>query len=162
MMKSHSPIVLRTARESDLEELRGLIHRTIDARYRGVYPEAAVAFFKGYHSGERILERIRYAAVVVLERENRLIGTGSLVGDEILGVFVSPDHQGRGYGRRIMATLEARARERNLPAVTLSVSLPAVPFYRALGYTMLKPRFLEMPGGERLDYFEAWKVILSS
>lgn len=154
-----SPLVLRRARESDLEALLLLIHDTIDVSYRGVYPESAIEFFKNHHRRERILERLRGGVVLVFERTNRLIATGALVGNEILGVFVSPDHQRRGFGRRIMLVLESHAKGLGLRSVTLSVSLPAERFYRAIGYELLKPRHIKMPDGERLDYWEAWKII---
>ncbi len=154
-----SPLVLRRARESDLGSLLRLIHDTIDVSYRGFYPDSALEFFKNHHRREKILERLRGGVVLVFERTNRLIATGSHVGNEILGVFVSPHHQGKGLGRQLMLVLESHAKGLGLRSVTLSVSLPAERFYRALGYELLKPRYITMNDGKRLDYWEAWKII---
>lgn len=159
MRRTPAFVDLRFARESDLEPLFLLIRDTIEFSYRGVYPDSAVEFFKRYHSGERIYERIQNGVVLVLEKQGRLVATGSLVGNEILGVFVAGDHQGRGFGKKIMFVLESHAKLRGLRSVTLSVSLPSEGFYRKLGYEILKPRSIEMPDGERLDYWEAWKII---
>jgi ABC-type sulfate transport system permease component len=37
-----------------------------------------------------------------LEKDGKVIGTGSLVGTDILGVFVHPRFQHQGYGKAIM------------------------------------------------------------
>ena len=81
--------------------------------------------------------------------EGFLVGT---IGDEVVAtamvgfdghrgwvyyVAVAPEHQGGGFGRRIMAAAERLLRERGCPKVNLLVrtsNAGVIEFYRRLGY----------------------------
>ncbi len=151
---------IRKFQTSDLESVRRLIHRTIDACYPAVYPPRAVDFFKGYHSAEGILKRSRQGEVLVVERDGHLIATGALAGGEIAGVFVDPEFQGGGIGAELMRALEDRAVEKGWTEVELSVSLPSRGFYERLGYGRFETRSIDVGGGERLDYWQARKRLV--
>jgi ribosomal protein S18 acetylase RimI-like enzyme len=152
--------IFRPFRDADLESVRALIHRTIDACYTGIYPPRAVEFFKEYHSGAKILERSRRGDLLVAEREGKLIGTGSIEGGEISGVFVDPAFQRGGIGARLVRALEGRAVEQGRAEVELSVSLPSRGFYERLGYRVVEKRSIDVGGGERLDYWQARKRLI--
>jgi len=138
-----------------------MICDTIDASYSGVYPVRAVQFFKEYHSEERIMDRSKAGEVWIVEKEGSIVATGALVGDEILAVFVKPDNQGRGYGRKIMTELESRAKTKGLSEVVLSVSLPSRKFYENLQYEVLAERSLDVGEGQHLDYWPGRKTLTS-
>ena len=123
---------------SDLSFLRQMVHDTIDAAYSGVYPERAVEFFKAYHSEEKIRERSQQGEILIIERNNVIVATGAIVGNEVLGVFVRPPEQGSGYGKAIMNELERRAKTEGMTHITLAVSLPSRKFYEALGYEIVR------------------------
>jgi RimJ/RimL family protein N-acetyltransferase len=158
-MSAPDPIRLREFRASDLEALLRLIHDTIDASYSPVYPARAIRFFKDFHSEANILERHQTGEILILEKEGKPIGTGSLVGADILGVFVHPRYQHRGYGKAIMKELEKRAVLHAVSAVVLSVSLPSKRFYESLGYEMTASRSVDVGESQRLDYWEAEKTL---
>jgi ribosomal protein S18 acetylase RimI-like enzyme len=155
-------IHLRPFIESDLESVRSLIHRTIDACYSGVYPPRAVAFFKQYHSAENILERSRCGDYLVLFMGGMAIATGSIANGEISSVFVDPDFQHAGIGARMMRALEGRAVEKEWAEVELSVSLPSRGFYERLGYGIREECSIDVGGGERLIYWKAKKRLFRS
>ena len=142
---------------SDLESVRRLIHRTVDACYPGVYPPRAVEFFKGYHSAEGILKRSREGEMLVAERGGQLVATGALAGGEIAGVFVDPEFQRGGIGAELMRALEDDAAGKGLTEVELSVSLPSRGFYERLGYVIFDARSIDVGEGQRLDYWQARK-----
>ena len=87
---------------SDLSALRQMMHGVIDASYSGVYPERAVAFFKTFHSEERILERSQKGETLIIERNDGIAATGAIVNGEASGVFVRLRDQGKGYGKAVM------------------------------------------------------------
>lgn len=138
-----------------------MIYNTIHVSYSGVYPVRAVQFFKEYHSNERILERSRTGEILIVEREGAIVATGSLVGNEISAVFVSPDFQGHGYGKRIMRELESRANAQGIPEVILNVSLPSRKFYENLDYEILPERSIDVGEGQVLNYWPARKILTS-
>jgi GNAT superfamily N-acetyltransferase len=150
---------LRAFEPSDLEAVRQLIHAAIDASYTDVYPPRAVQFFKDYHTADRILERHAKGDVVLVEREAELLGTGAIVGDHIVAVFVHPEHQRHGIGTSVMEDLERAARAAGHHSVHLDVSLPSRPFYESRGYTHLESCSIDVGVGERLDYWTAEKSL---
>ncbi|MBQ3864936.1 MAG: GNAT family N-acetyltransferase [Clostridia bacterium] len=91
---------------------------------------------------EDILSRASWTHFYVAEDEGAIIGCGAIGPyyrreDEscLFTFFVSPDHQRRGVGRKIMETLEhdtyfLRARRVEIPA-----SVTGLPFYLKMGYS---------------------------
>ena len=55
---------------------------------------------------------------------------------------VSPLHQGKGLGRRLMNELEANLRSRGFTNLVLHARASAVGFYRKLGYTVVGDEFI--------------------
>lgn len=151
---------IRGARVSDASDVRQLIHDTIRLSYAGIYPPRAVEFFLEFHSEERILQRVALGSTLVAEVDGEMVATGSLVGGEILGVFVSPECQRRGLGTAVMLELEEMARARGYSEVELSISLPSLSFYEDLGYAVQEERSLDVGEGQRLDHWNATKSLL--
>ena len=149
---------IRQFRVSDVRIVRELIHYTIDVSYSPVYPPRAVQFFKDFHSEAKIIERHQKGGILVAEKDRKVIGTGSIVDTEILGVFIHPDFQHLGYGRCLMQELEKKAAVNGTNEVALSVSLPSRRFYENLGYEILKDCTIDVGEGQRLDYWEAKKT----
>jgi GNAT superfamily N-acetyltransferase len=153
--------VIRPFREADLVSLHRMINDTIDASYAGVYPDRAVQFFKEYHSQKRIMERSWAGEILIIERHGFIVATGTLVGNEILGVFVKPGDQGQGLGKRIMSELEGRAKKKGFSEIVLSVSLPSRKFYETLEYELLDECSLDVGEGQHLNYWPARKTMTS-
>ncbi len=151
------PATLRECRRSDVIAVRRLIHETIDASYTGVYPSRALQSFREFHSDDSIAKRMKTGTVLVLEREGEIVATGSLVGNEICGVFVRASCQRCGYGRVVMVELERRAKANGCAAVELSVSLPSRAFYESLGYEITDECSMDVGEGQRLDYWRGRK-----
>lgn len=150
---------IREFQDADIGVLRRLIFETIDVSYAPVYPPRAIEFFKRFHAEAEIRARGRDGTTLVVEDDGALIATGSLVGDEILAVFVRPGVQRGGYGKALMQALEARACANGVTACTLSISLPSLEFYQGLGYEILEERARDLGDGQRLDFWKARKSL---
>ncbi len=148
---------LRPLRQSDVAAVHRLINQTIDSCYPGVYPPRAVAFFRKFHTEDRISQRLCDGVVVVIVRDREFLATGALVDGDIFGVFVHPGFQRRGYGRTIMHALEGQALQIGHDEVVLSVSLPSRAFYEGLGYEVIEDCFMDVGEGQRLDFWKARK-----
>lgn len=93
----------------------------------------------------------RDAAIYVLARVGgRAVGTGRLLLGEPPGenahigrVAVLAEWRLHGVGREVMAALEAEARTRGFPGLTLGAQLHAIPFYERLGYVARGDVFLD-------------------
>ncbi len=150
---------IREFQRADLPAVKALVYQTIAVCYPGHYCAEAVRFFVDYHSEEAILRDAQNGRTIVLDKASRTLGTGTLVGDEIKRVFVSPAFQKRGWGRRIMQHLEETAALAGVEVVRLDASLPAKTFYDRLGYTTVEPAFLPVENGRRLDFFRMQKTL---
>jgi GNAT superfamily N-acetyltransferase len=153
--------MIRPFNRTDLHALHRMICETIDTSYSGVYPPRAVAFFKEHHSEKNILDRSATGEILVLisEGDGSILATGSLIGSEIIGVFVRPDHQSQGYGKAIMTQLEQIAMEKEILRLSLSISLPSRRFYEHLGYRVLNECVLDVGGGDFLEYWSGRKEL---
>ena len=93
------------------------------------------------HSAEIISERAKDGHMYVACDGSRIIGCGAIAGywgstteSILLTIFVLPEYQGQGVGKRIIQTLEQdefflRAKRIEIPA-----SITAVEFYKKMGY----------------------------
>ena len=152
-------ISIRRFRDSDLDQLARLINETIGISYAGVYPPRAVQFLKDYHSEKKIADRSTIGTTLVVEENGVLVATGSLVGDEILGVFVHPRLQKGGRGKALMKALENEGRASGLRGIGLNISLPSKSFYESLGYRVVEEISIDVGEGQRLDFWKAVKQL---
>jgi GNAT superfamily N-acetyltransferase len=136
-----------------------MICETIDESYSNVYPDRAVQFFKQFHSEDNILERSQVGEILIIEEDGIFVATGTLVENEILGVFVKADRQGKGYGKEIMNALENRAKTKGYSEITLSISLPSRNFYENLGYEILDERSIDVGENQYLYFWTGRKTI---
>jgi histone acetyltransferase (RNA polymerase elongator complex component) len=150
---------IRMFAKSDLKVVQQLINDTIDISYFSTYPQQALNFFKGFHSVERIMERSQKGKTIVLEKNGKIIGTGSFLNGEILGVFINPNFQHQGYGIQLMLELEQIAIAHNYNKVSLSISLPSREFYEGLGYRISKECSFQVKNGKYLAYWTASKQL---
>lgn len=89
--------------------------------------------------------------VVVALLGARVVGTASLDGEIVRTVFVAPDVQSRGVGRRLMHELEHRARARGITKISVPSSITAELFYTKLGFTAVRDSY---HGAERTIIME--------
>ena len=89
--------------------------------------------------------------VIVALLGARVVGTASLDGDVVRTVFVAPDVQNRGVGRRLMDELVRRARARDVVKLSVPSSITAELFYAKLGFAAVRDSY---HGAERTIIME--------
>jgi GNAT superfamily N-acetyltransferase len=160
MIKQNN-IKTRRFRKTDLADVRNLIYKTIDNCYADFYCVEAIKFFKDWHNDEKILKNAKEGYTLVVEKDNQIIGTGTVVGDEIMRVFVDPVFQKRDFGKLIMRQLEQKAVSNGIDVTKLDASLPSKKFYELLDYVVLEETFVEVENNKRLDYFKMEKALIT-
>jgi GNAT superfamily N-acetyltransferase len=148
--------------DGDVEALQKLIYNTINESYKDFYGPHSIRYFKEYHSRSKILADAGEGYTVVVELNERIVGTGTVCGTNIRRVFISPAFQGRGWGRMVMEALEKNALSQGLNHLNLHASLPSQVFYRHLGYRTKEEGFIQVSPDERLDYFYMEKTLNGS
>lgn len=147
-----------TADTSMAEEIRRVLHTTIQTVYPKYYPRGVVDFFCGFHSIEHIQEGIASEGMGVLLERGVIAGTGCFDGNHITGVYVLPHCQGKGFGSYIMDCLEAKIKKQHQKSI-LDASLPAVRMYERRGYRTVGHGVIDVGNGERLVYEQMEKVL---
>ena len=75
------------------------------------------------------------AETLVLEEKGQVLGFASLHEQRLAALFVNPDAQGRGLGRRLLD--DAKSRRDSLELGVYRANARAVAFYRAGGFVTL-------------------------
>ncbi len=132
---------IRRFREEDAEAVSALVIKTLRiSNVKDYTPELMEEVVKSQQP-QNVLERAGWTHFYVAEENGELIGCGAIGPywgrqDEssLFTIFVLPEWQGKGIGRRIIETLEQdefflRAKRTEIPA-----SITAVDFYRRMGY----------------------------
>ena len=139
------------ATEKDSEYIALIVQDTIKTIYPQYYPKEVVDFFCNLHNQENILRDIKSGLVGVLIKDNEIVGTGCYRDNHITRVYVSPQHQKRGYGSYIMQCLENEIASKYDKAV-LDASLPASMMYEKRGYKTIKHEKWNVENGAVLVY----------
>ena len=87
-------------------QLKRVIDETVEACYSHYPDEYRQHTTEQHHSKTQILNTATTGFTLVLESQEHIIGTGTLLDNKIEGVYIHPDHQRQGYGTRIMQALE--------------------------------------------------------
>ena len=127
---------IRKASPADLPMVGFITRRTIQAVYPHYYPRGAVEFFLDWHRDKNILPDIERGEVYLLFDGGMAAGTVTLHGDEITRLYVTPELQGRGYGRALLDFGERAIGER-YGKIRLEASLPAAAIYWKRGYRVV-------------------------
>jgi GNAT superfamily N-acetyltransferase len=150
-------VTMRQAAVNDLSQLLNLVHHTIDISYRDIYHAEAIQAFKDYHSVENLTHDLETGYIIVAEHKDKIIGTGTLLDTNIRRVFISPEHQQYGLGRRIALELERKARSQGLTSIDLSASLGSRIFWVNLGFEFQKEAFITVANDKKLVFYEMTK-----
>lgn len=106
------------------------------------YPSEFITFLVDHFSPAQIVENAQVQHLFVALEDDRVIGTGGLANFGSaeqpsfygVAVFVEPERQGEGIGRRLMAAVEAEAAKIGAQKLTVRAAIGARTFYERLGY----------------------------
>lgn len=129
-------------------EVAEIVEKTIRVIYPHYYPSGAVQFFLELHNEDRIMEAADREDIYLAVVKEKIVGTGSIRGNEIRRLFILPEYQAKGYGSRLMDLLEDMV-FRQYPVVHIDASFPAEGMYLKRGYRI---KTFERIGTESGDY----------
>ena len=134
-------MVIRRFRESDAEKVSKMIIRTERITNSKDYSEEWINALERRAQPSHILERAGWTHFYVVEENDTIIGCGAIgpywgseTESSLFNIFVLPEYQGEGIGRKIIETLERDEYFLRAKRVEVPASITAVNFYRKLGY----------------------------
>ena len=136
-------ITLRRFRNGDEFAVSDVICTTLAISNRKDYSPGFIEENIRSHSPEVIAARAEEAHFYVATDGETIIGCGGITGywgsteeSYLTSIFVLPDYQGKGVGRKIVETLEADEYFRRAWCTEVGSSLTAVSFYLRMGYEL--------------------------
>lgn len=133
---------VRRLKNSDAEEVSKLIIKTLRTTnirdYSAEYIENDVKKF----TPEGVIKRAAWTHFYVVCDKDSVVGCGAIGSywgkeDEssLFTIFVLPEYQGRGIGRKIIETLEKDEYFLRAKRIEIPASITACEFYKKMGYT---------------------------
>jgi putative acetyltransferase len=148
-------IHIRTGTLEDRPRIRELHVASIRELCSKSYSASQIETWAGFLTPDRYTAVITdgQRRFVVAEIGNRVAGFGQFhpAAAEVEAIYVDPEHAGRGIGNALMGHIEGLARAESLPALRLTATLNAVPFYEHHGFRVTGRGELEHPSGAVLD-----------
>jgi N-acetylglutamate synthase-like GNAT family acetyltransferase len=133
---------IELAKLSEIEAIQKMIEKTVRGeKFSSYYPKMSIDYLVESLNFEGIKKRMEWTHFYVAKIDDAIIGCGAIgpywdseTESSLFNIFVDPDFQGQGIGRKIVETLESdeffvRAKRIEVPA-----SMVAIPFYKKLGY----------------------------
>jgi GNAT superfamily N-acetyltransferase len=129
---------LRAARNDDAEAVSQVIVSALRESNARDYPREVIERLAQIFSPAAVLDMMGKRTVFVATSGQRIVGTASLDRGVVHAVFVAPDIQRCGVGRRLMAEVERAARSEGTATLVVQSSVTAVPFYARLGFKTVR------------------------
>ena len=120
---------------ADVPAISALCQNTIRHSNAADYSADEINSVCADHSVAGITERMGRRHIVILQHQGIIAGTVSLEKDKLHSLFVSPAHQGFGYGAMLVGYIEDYAKRSGVTRLCLSSSITAQGFYKGPGYT---------------------------
>lgn len=152
-------MIIRKFLHDDAEEVSALISKTLREVNIRDYTKEYIEKLVQRLQPKDILERAKWTHFYVACDAERIVGCGAIGpywdhDDEssLFMIFVLPECQGKGVGRKIIETLEQDDYFLRANRIEIPASITATPFYLKMGYTFKNG--IEEPDDELLIRLE--------
>ena len=152
-------MIIRSFCEADAEKVSALIIHTLQASNSKDYSAETISALEKKMQPSGVLERASWTHFYVAEEGGDIIGCGAIgpywgseTESSLFNIFVLPEYQGKGVGRKIIETLEQDGFFLRAERVEVPASITGVGFYRKLGYEYKNG--IDRPDEERMYRLE--------
>ena len=139
--KEKEAVEIRRFKETDAQEVSALIAKTLRTTNIRDYSSEFIEKEVKVLTPEYIAWRASWTHFYVVCDEARIVGCGAIgpywgseTESSLFTIFVLPEYQGKGTGRRIVETLERDEFALRAKRIEIPASITACAFYRKLGY----------------------------
>ena len=140
-MRKSCHVRVRRFEERDAEEVSALIARTLRTTNRKDYTEAYIENDVRTLTPAYLIKRAAWTHFYVFCADGRIVGCGAIGPywdkeneSSLFTIFVLPEYQGMGIGRKIVETLEGDEYFLRAERIEIPASVTARGFYQKMGY----------------------------
>ena len=155
-------MIIRRFCEADSEQVSAMIIQTLKTSNSKDYSAETISALEKKMQPSGVLERASWTHFYVAEEGGDIIGCGAIgpywgseTESSLFNIFVLPEYQGKGVGRKIIETLEQDGFFLRAERVEVPASITGVGFYRKLGYEYKNG--IDRPDEERLYRLEKYR-----
>jgi len=135
-------MVIRLITDKDFKAVADMIARSArSSNFSQFYPPKSVDSVILSLDEEGVKKRASWTHFYVIEDNNNIVACGaigpywgSLTESSLFSIFVDEGCQGKGYGRKIIETLEKDEYFTRANRIEVPAAMSAIPFYRKMGY----------------------------
>ena len=128
----HSSVCVRSFQESDTSQCCAIINACLH-EMDGLNSEAR-RLAKEKNIPPLLFQELCHYYSLVYQKDDVILGLGSLDRNEIKRMYTLPSAQGQGIGRTILQNLEMEAKRQDVLKINIQSSPSAEDFYRLYGY----------------------------
>lgn len=131
-------LTIEMLKETELVQVHQLISITCNISWRDYYPQKSIDYVIDLLNVKTLSKKFLVAHFYCVKELGKIIGCGAIEANKnesVLSViFVHPDYQRFGVGRKIIQTLEKDSYGLQSNRIEVNASFFAVPFYKKMGY----------------------------
>ena len=135
-------ITVRRFVEADAAAVSALITKTLRITNSKDYSPEHIEKDVAQFTPEKVITRAGWTHFYVFCDEERIVGCGAIgpywgreTESSLFNIFVLPEYQGKGVGKKIIETLEADEYALRAKRIEIPASITACAFYQKMGYT---------------------------
>ncbi len=141
--------IVELLKEEDIQEVSDLISTTAEISFKHFIPQKEIERIKKSLDYDGVKKRASWTHFYVIKNNNKIVTCGAIgpywgseTESSLFTIFVHPDYQNKGYGRKIMETLEKDEYFVRSKRIEIPASLRALPFYLHFGYRLKNDEYI--------------------
>ena len=147
-------------KQNEINDVVELIKTCIEKSFTEFYPEQKIKDLIKKLDYNAMKERETWTHFYVAKIENKIVGCGAIgpywdseTESCLFNIFVDPNYQRQGIGKKIVETLEQDEYFLRANRIEVPAAIHAVPFYKKLGYNHKNGELIYDDGHFALEKF---------
>lgn len=135
-------MIIERVKPEEIEEVSSMCRRSALASMPDFYAPAVVEdCVSNALSPEALRNRISWTHFYVAKIDGKIVGCGAIgpfwgseTESSLFTIYVDPEMQGKGIGKKIIEVLENDEWAKRAKRIQIPAAIPAIPFYKKCGY----------------------------